>query len=155
MKKFFFRYCTLVTCDMALISGSLGALNIRFSSLGFGRARVGILKQYGIKTWTGRRTPQFAGVTLRVSRQLENVHIVTKCRCFLSIDLFAYIFQLILLFLQILYVQVYLYINTGISVVYSHQFLHSWCNPEFDIYYKSSTLLDHSPSIMCLQIIYT
>ncbi|XP_075664240.1 uncharacterized protein LOC142633872 isoform X1 [Castanea sativa] len=63
---------------MVLISGSLGALNIRFSSLDLGRARVGILKQYGIKTWTGWRTPQFAGVTLRVSRQLENVQIVTK-----------------------------------------------------------------------------
>lgn len=125
MKKFFFRYCTLVTCDMVLISGSLGALNIRFPSLDFGRARVGILKQYGIKTWTEWRTPHFAGVTLRVSRQLENVQIVTKCRCFLSIELSAYIFRLILLFSQILYVQVYLHINTGISVVYSHKFLHS------------------------------
>lgn len=125
MKKFFFRYCTLVTCDMVLISGSLGALNIRFPSLDFGRARVGILKQYGIKTWTGLRTPQSAGVTLRVSQQLENVQIVTKRRCFLSIELSAYIFWLILLFSQILYVQVYLHINTGISVVYSHKFLHS------------------------------
>lgn len=125
MKKFFFRYCTLVTCDMVLISGSLGALNIRFPSLDFGRVRVGILKQYGIKTWTGWRTPQSAGVTLRVSRQLENVQIVTKCRCFLSIELSAYIFRLILLFSQILYVQVYLHINTSISVVYSHKFLHS------------------------------
>ncbi|XP_065619477.1 uncharacterized protein LOC111983110 [Quercus suber] len=53
-----------------MASCSLGALNIRFSSLDFGRARVGILKHYGIKTWTGRRTPQFAG--------LDECTIVTK-----------------------------------------------------------------------------
>lgn len=55
---------------------SLGTLNIRISSSDFGRARAGILKQFGVRTWTGQRSPQFAGVTLRVSCQSEKAQSV-------------------------------------------------------------------------------
>ncbi|GMY34173.1 biotin carboxyl carrier protein of acetyl-coa carboxylase [Fagus crenata] len=61
---------------MVLISGSLGTLNIRISNSDFGRARAGILKQFGVRTWTGQRSPQFAGVTLRVSCQSEKAQSV-------------------------------------------------------------------------------
>jgi hypothetical protein len=125
-----FKYCTLVSCDMVLISGSLGTLNIRISSSDFGRARAGILKQFGVRTWTGQRSPQFAGVTLRVSCQSEKAQSVhsgplfkSKCKFFLLIDLFVYLFRLILLFLHILYVQVYPHISTCISVAISSYIL--------------------------------
>ncbi|XP_041018586.1 biotin carboxyl carrier protein of acetyl-CoA carboxylase-like [Juglans microcarpa x Juglans regia] len=59
-----------------MASCSLGTSNIRISVVNFNKARAGILKQFGIRTWTGQRTPQFAGVTLQVSQQSKNAQTV-------------------------------------------------------------------------------
>lgn len=59
-----------------MASCSLGTSNIKILNLDFSRARVGNLKRYGIRTWTGPRPLQFAGVTLRVSQQLEKTQTV-------------------------------------------------------------------------------
>jgi hypothetical protein len=97
-KEILFRYCTLFSCDVVLISGSLGTSNIRISNLDFGRARIGILKRFGITTWAGQRTQQFAGLTLRVSRQSEKAQTVhgcpsleTKCKYSLLIHLLVFL----------------------------------------------------------------
>ncbi|XP_062156084.1 uncharacterized protein LOC133863938 [Alnus glutinosa] len=64
-----------------MASCSLGTSNIRISNLDFGRARIGVLKQFGIRTWAGQRAPQFARLTesLRVSRQSEKAQTVHGC----------------------------------------------------------------------------
>lgn len=97
-KEILFRYCTLFSCDVVLISGSLGTSNIRISNLDFGRARIGVLKQLGIRTWAGQRAPQFAGLTLRVSRQSEKAQTVhgcpslaTKCNSSFLINLLVFL----------------------------------------------------------------
>jgi hypothetical protein len=99
-KEILFRYCTLFSCDVVLISGSLGTSNIRISNLDFGRARIGVLKQFGIRTWAGQRAPQFARLTesLRVSRQSEKAQTVhgcpsleTKCNSSFLINLFVFL----------------------------------------------------------------
>ncbi|CAN6570584.1 unnamed protein product [Malus baccata var. baccata] len=50
-----------------MASSSLGTLNAKITNLNFGRARVGVLQSYGVRTWTGRKPQLYS--CLSVSRQ--------------------------------------------------------------------------------------
>ncbi|KAB2623923.1 biotin carboxyl carrier protein of acetyl-CoA carboxylase 1 [Pyrus ussuriensis x Pyrus communis] len=52
-----------------MASSSLGTLNAKITNLNFGKARVGVLKSYGVRSWTGRKPQLYS--CLSISRQPE------------------------------------------------------------------------------------
>nr|XP_028964252.1 uncharacterized protein LOC103429343 [Malus domestica] len=54
-----------------MASSSLGTLNAKITNLNFGRARVGVVKSYGVRSWTGRKPQLYS--CLSISRQPEKV----------------------------------------------------------------------------------
>ncbi|XP_068336898.1 uncharacterized protein [Pyrus communis] len=52
-----------------MASSSIGTLNAKITNLNFGKARVGVLKSYGVRSWTGRKPQLYS--CLSISRQPE------------------------------------------------------------------------------------
>ncbi|RXH69006.1 hypothetical protein DVH24_031339 [Malus domestica] len=55
------------TFRLKINKSSLGTLNAKITNLNFGRARVGVLQSYGVRTWTGRKPQLYS--CLSISRQ--------------------------------------------------------------------------------------
>ncbi|RXH88493.1 hypothetical protein DVH24_000092 [Malus domestica] len=66
-----YDFSYLIISDRIWVAGSLGTLNAKITNLNFGRARVGVVKSYGVRSWTGRKPQLYS--CLSISRQPEKV----------------------------------------------------------------------------------